>query len=101
MQLGITGKRHQKIATEGVLLGCVLDNPALENLAVISDGARQFDVLIHGLCWVHAERLIHKLVPLNEEHREDIKQVRGDIWSFYKELKAYKVHPDKKKKTLY
>ena len=98
MQLGMTGKRHQKIATEGVLLGCVLEDPALENLAVISDGAGQFNVLIHGLCWVHAERLIHKLVPLNEGHREDIKQVRDDIWTFYKELKAYKRGPDEKKK---
>jgi hypothetical protein len=23
-------------------------------------------VLIHALCWVHAERLVHKLIPLVE-----------------------------------
>ena len=93
-RLGINQKRHQKIATEGCLLGCVLESSELEKLAVVSDGAGQFNVLQHGLCWVHAERLIHKLVPLNDAHREDIKRVRDDIWSFYRELKAYKKHPD-------
>lgn len=100
-QLGITQKRHQQIATEGALLGCVLEDAELENLAVVSDGAGQFNVLQHGLCWVHAERLIHKLVPLNDGHREDINRVRDDIWSFYRKLKAYKKHPDEEnKKTL-
>ena len=72
----------------------MLESSELEKRAVVSDGAGQFNVLQHGLCWVHAERLIHKLVPLNDAHREDIKRVRDDIWSFYKELKAYKKHPD-------
>lgn len=96
--LGINQKRHQKIATEGVLLGCVLEDSELEKLAIVSDGAGQFNVLQHGLCWVHAERLIHKLVPLNDAHREDIKRVRDDIWSFYRGLKAYKKHPDEESK---
>ena len=76
----------------------MLESSELEKRAVVSDGAGQFNVLQHGLCWVHAERLIHKLVPLNDAHREDIKRVRDDIWSFYKELKAYKKHPDEKSK---
>jgi hypothetical protein len=28
---------------------------------IVSDDAGQFNVGQHGLCWVHAERLIHKL----------------------------------------
>ncbi len=62
---------------------CVLVGSELGKLAVVSDGGGQFNLLQHGFCWVHAERLIHKLVPLNEAHREDIKRVRDDIWSFY------------------
>jgi hypothetical protein len=62
-------------------------------LAIISDDAGQFDILRHGLCWVHAERLVHKLLPLNDGHRQDIDRVRGEIWSLYAELKAYQAQP--------
>jgi len=97
-QLDIVKKRHLQIATEGAVLGCALDNEALDMLAVISDGAGQFNVLQHGLCWVHAERLIHKLIPLNDAHREDINRVRDEIWSFYRRLKEYKKVPCETKK---
>ena len=96
--LNITRPRHIKIATEGALLGCVLRDEVLKKLAVISDGAGQFNVLMHGLCWVHAERLLHKLIPLNDTHREDIEQVRAEVWSFYRELKCFKKHPKVEKK---
>jgi hypothetical protein len=46
--------------------------------------------MLHGLCWVHSERLVHKLIPLNDAHREDIARVRGQIWSLYADLKDYK-----------
>lgn len=92
-RLGITRARHRRIATEGALLGTVLDHGLSPGLAIISDDAGQFNILLHGLCWVHAERLVHKLIPLNEMHRQDIASVRDQIWSFYAELKAYKKHP--------
>ena len=63
-------------------------------LAIVSDGAGQFAILLHGLCWVHAERLVHKLIPLNEQHRQDQERVRGEIWDLYADLKAYRRHPD-------
>lgn len=97
-QLGITRTRHRRIATEGALLGAVLDHGFSPGLAIISDDAGQFNVLLHGLCWVHAERLVHKLIPLNEAHRQDIASVRDQIWSLYAELKAYKKHPRLKHK---
>ncbi len=50
-------------------------------------------MLIHGLCWVHAERLVHKLLPRNDQHREDIARVRDEIWTLYANLKAYKLQP--------
>lgn len=91
--LGITSARHCRIATEGALLGSLLDHGLSPDLAIISDGAGQFNVLLHGLCWVHAERLVHKLIPLDEAHRRDIASVRDQIWSFYAQLKEYKKHP--------
>jgi hypothetical protein len=91
--LGITKERHRRIATEGALLGSVLEHGLSPDLAIVSDDAGQFNVLLHGLCWVHAERLVHKLIPLNEAHREDIARVRSDIWSLYADLKDYKGQP--------
>jgi hypothetical protein len=94
-QLGICKKRHIRIATEGALLGSLLQNEAMHKLAIVSDGAGQFNILQHGLCWVHAERLIHKLIPLNDRHRKDIDKIRDEIWRLYAGLKAYKVQPTK------
>lgn len=89
----ITNKRHQRIATEGALLGSVLHHGLCDDLAIISDDAGQFNILHHGLCWIHAERLIHKLVPLNQSHREALDVVREQIWTLYAELKSYKKAP--------
>ena len=91
--LGITRERHRRIATEGALLGSALEHGLSPDLAIVSDDAGQFDVLLHGLCWVHAERLVHKLIPLNAVHREDIASVRSQIWTLYADLKAYQAEP--------
>jgi len=90
--LGLREERHRRIATEGALLG-ELDRRGLSELAIISDDAGQFDVLMHALCWIHTERLIHTLLPLNEDHREDIAKVRGEVWQLYADLKGYKQRP--------
>ena len=37
---------------------------------VVSDGADQFNLLSHALCWVHTERLIHKILASNDKNRE-------------------------------
>ncbi len=92
--LGIDGERHRRIATEGALLGGLVEKGFSLELAIISDGAGQFAILIHGLCWVHAERLVHKLIPLNDVQRQDQDRVRGEIWALYADIKAYKRKPD-------
>jgi len=92
-KLGIIKERHRRIASEGALLGSALEHGLSPEMAIVSDDAGQFNVLLHGLCWVHTERLVHKLIPLNEAHREDIAQVRGQIWSLYADLKDYKDQP--------
>ena len=92
--LGIESERHRRIATEGALLGGLMEKGFSPEMAIISDGAGQFAILLHGLCWVHAERLVHKLIPLNERHRQDQERVRGEIWDLYADLKAYRRHPD-------
>lgn len=90
----IQTERHRRIATEGALLGGLIEAGFSLNLAIVSDGAGQFAILLHALCWVHAERLVHKLIPLNASHREAQQRVRGDIWDLYADLKRYQRAPD-------
>jgi hypothetical protein len=85
--------RYRRIATEGALLGSLSELHIAKNMAIISDDAGQFNVLTHGLCWVHAERLIHKMLPLNDLHRIDIARVRTQVWKLYADLKSYKLAP--------
>jgi len=99
-RLSITNSRHQRFATEGALLGSVLRRGLCDDLAIVSDDAGQFNVLLHALCWVHSERLIHKMLPLNEAHRQEIKLIRSQIWDFYAELKQYKDKPDKTQRKI-
>lgn len=95
----ITTQRHVRIATEGALLGSILHHGLAKDLAIVSDDAGQFAVLLHGLCWVHAERTIHKLVGFTDAHREALKSIRGKIWDLYADLKSYKDHPTPEGKT--
>ncbi len=53
------------------------------NLAIIRDGAGQFAILLHALCWIHAERFIHKLIPFNDGSREAVAQARAQGISFW------------------
>lgn len=94
VELAITSDRHVRLATEGALLGGLIERGVSPQLVVLSDGAPQFDVLVHASCWIHAERPLVKLVPYNDQHRAVIEQVRGQIWDLYRDLKAYRVQPD-------
>jgi hypothetical protein len=97
--LRVRQPRHRQIATEGALLASAIRHGVPDDLAIISDDAGQFDVLLHGLCWIHAERLVHRLIPLNDLHREDQQRVRGLIWDFYRELGRYKDAPSPERKA--
>lgn len=97
--LGFTDARHIRIATEGALLGSLLEHGINPQLVIISDDAGQFNILLHALCWIHAERAINKLVGFNDKQRKALKQIRSLIWNFYADLKAYKEAPSDKKKA--
>ena len=97
--LSISSKRCIRIATEGALLGSVLSHDFRKDMAIISDDAGQFNILLHGLCWVHAERTIHKLIPVSDEQREAVASIRDRIWRLYADLKTYKQAPTHKIKV--
>ena len=84
-----------RVATEGALWGSVQSHDHLRDAVVLSDDAGQFDIGRHALCWVHAERLVHKLDTFNDPQRAAQKRLRGLIWNFYASLKAYRLNPSK------
>ncbi len=89
----VTSQRHVRIATEGALLGSLIAHGVSPEMGVLSDGAGQFDVFVHALCWLHVERPLERLVPHNEKHRQAIERIRQRIWDLYTGLKAYQQAP--------
>jgi hypothetical protein len=81
------------IATEGALWGSIQAHDFLSGAVVLSDDAGQFNIGQHALCWVHAERLVHKLSTFTDQSRAAQAEVRSLIWNFYADLKAYKLAP--------
>ena len=84
-------------ATEGALWGSVQADEFLCDAVILSDDAGQFNIGRHALCWVHAERLVHKLDTFNDQHHAAQTWVRGLIWDFYADLKAYQLKPGKRR----
>ncbi|HKM79332.1 MAG TPA: transposase [Candidatus Acidoferrum sp.] len=96
-KLGLTGLEVKpdpvQIATEGALWGSIAEQGLLDGTVIVSDGAGQFKIAEHALCWVHAERLIHKLDTFCEAHVQAKERIRTRIWRFYKALKDYRQAP--------
>ena len=96
-KLGLTGLTVQpnpiQIATEAALWGSIVDQGLLKDAVIVSDGAGQFRIAEHALCWVHAERLIHKLDTFCKVHVQAKERIRARIWRLYKDLKAYRQTP--------
>lgn len=88
-----------RLATEGALWGSVKAHGFLAETVILSDGAGQFDVGRHALCWVHAERLVHKLDTFTDVHRTAQDHIRGLVWWFYSDLKAYRINPTRRRRT--
>ena len=68
---------------------------------LISDDAAQFKVLglMIGLCWLHAERHVARLIPLNRQEQRAYDRTRDAIWNYYQRLKAYRQAPTPQKKA--
>jgi len=82
-----------RIASEGALWGAICHHGLLTGAVIVSDDAGQFRIGKHALCWIHAERLVHKLLPATPEQRRAVELVRTLIWWFYADLKAWKRDP--------
>src|SRR4051794_27884002 len=97
-RLGITDMEVNpepvRIATEGALWGAIKAHGLLPDTVVVSDDAGQFALEDHALCWVHTERLIHKLDTFTDQQYAAQQRLRALVWWFYADLKAYRRDPD-------
>jgi hypothetical protein len=71
------------ISTKGAVWGAIRYDDLLTGTVIVSDDAGQFRAGARALCWVHAERLVHKLVPATPDQRRAVEVIRALIWWFY------------------
>jgi Transposase IS66 family len=88
-----------RVTTEGALWGAVAAHGFLHAAVIVSDDAGQFNVGEHALCWVHAERLVHKLETFTDQQYAAQQHVRGLIWWLYADLKAYRADPTPRRRA--
>jgi Transposase IS66 family len=91
---GIKNVKTVRVLTEAALLGGLSIEGRRERLRILSDGAGQFNVMQHGLCWVHIERGLRKLEGDSEQERKNIVEMQGLLWNYYQELKQYQQQPN-------
>ena len=91
--LGIRKKDHIKIVTEAALVASIFSHGFNKEMVILSDEAGQFNVFMHALCWIHAERKIDRLIPVNDYEKKIIKDIQSQIWDLYDDLKEYKKNP--------
>ena len=91
--LGITSKQAIKLVTEAALLGSAIEHGLSPDLILLSDGAKQFAILVHALCWVHMERSIRRLSGVTVQQRQEIEEIQSALWTYYRQLKAYQEQP--------
>ncbi len=91
--IGIRAEKEIRIVTEAALMGSILSHGINKDLVIVSDDAGQFNILLHALCWLHAERKLAVLIPINDYEAKIIDEIRIAVWNFYNELKAYKQSP--------
>ena len=71
-------------------MGGLLAHGIPANFSIISDDAGQFNVFDHALCWIHAERLINRLIALNDDHVNAVDAVREQLWQLYSVRSKYR-----------
>jgi hypothetical protein len=95
-----------RLASEGAVWGAIKAHGLLPDTVILSEpvlakagNAAQFAINRHALCWVHAERLVHKLDTFTDRQHAAQQRQRGLIWWFYADLKAYRRDPDPRRRT--
>jgi hypothetical protein len=91
----------EKHVTEAALIGCLMHYNLYPSGILVSDNAKQFQVLgfLNSLCWIHAVRHVDELVPESELQRSAHERTLTAIWKYYRRLKAYRKAPTPQRRT--
>lgn len=95
----IVSVKAVQVISEAALLGGVMAQYLSAPLRIISDGAGQFNILQHGLCWVHAEGGLQKLEGNTNQQRRNISEMQDLLWKYYRQLQEYQHQPTSIKKA--
>jgi len=95
-----TAKYAIRTITEALLIGSIVDHGFDMDTLLHSDGAGQFNLFAHSLCWKHAERPLVKLVCYTEQQQVQLENKKEAYWSLYQALKQYKLQPDQQQAVL-
>lgn len=98
LKLGITNAHYRRLLIESALIGSILNHGFPIDMVIMSDDAGQFNVLLHALCWIHAERGIKALSMSNELQTKAVEWARNEVWEIYKALRDYKNKPNQEDK---
>jgi hypothetical protein len=91
--IDILDRERLRALSEAALWGAIRHHGLMGTTVIVSDGAGQFRIPNHALCWIHAERLVHKLMPATPKQARAVETVRDLIWCFYRGLKVWKGKP--------
>lgn len=92
-QLKVTAVHARRTITEGCLVGSLIVHGFDAEKIIHSDGAGQFDIFCHALCWKHAERPLKKLHVHNDTQQEQFDDKMNTFWQLYRSLKTFKALP--------
>lgn len=97
----IKSPNARRLVSEAALFGSLMVHDLYVDQPLISDDAAQFKVLglMIGLCWLHAERHVARLIPFNAREQRAYDRTRDAIWNYYQRLKAYRQAPTPQKKA--
>jgi len=98
-KMGVQNEKHIKIITEAALVASILSHGLKKDMVILSDEAGQFNVFLHALCWIHAERKLDRLIPINDYEKEVITKIQDQLWKLYDDLREYKKNPNEKDKA--
>jgi hypothetical protein len=88
LSIDIFDKTLLRALSEGAIWGAIRHHGLMSTAVVVSDGAGQFRIANHALCWIHAERLIHKLMPATSKQARAVETVRDLVWCSHGECRV-------------
>lgn len=94
------GVKSLKNIKEAALLGSIIHHGVDPNLILLSDGAGQFALFRHALCWIHVGRSLKRYIPETDEDEAELNQISNNFWDYYEELDKYSQAPSIEQKRV-